>query len=361
MKISRNIIQVGLIILICLTITSCQNQEQVFSDFTYTTTYFPWQYPVRTLVLGESLYYDNTNDINHRFEPMACVGGMYANTKNRKVGFEVDPTLVDGLCFFNGTDTVKLQMLPSNYYNAITATSFIIPSGSFNGGITVQLTDAFFADSLSYSEKYVLPLRILNAQTDSILKGKPQQAALSSIIPSVAAKWGIDPRVSSDWMIVPQNFTIFVINYVNKYHGTYLKRGVEVNQSVTPNISIGYGWENLYIEKTTFLPLLSTLALNKLLYADVTAVSKVGFRAILSVSGSAVTVQSESPTSAVQVTGTGSFSTDIEEWGGKKRMAFYLNYQVTNSATSKSYNVKDTLVIRDNAVAVNTFVPIIKL
>lgn len=361
MKILNYSIIVGSLALLILTVSSCQNQENVFPDFTYSTTYFPWQYPVRTLVLGESLYYDNSNDINHRFEPMACIGGMYANTKNRKVGFEVDPTLVDGLYFFNGTDTVKLQMLPSNYYNAITATSFIIPSGSFNGGITVQLTDAFFADSLSYSEKYVLPLRILNAQTDSILKGKPQQAALPSIIPSVAAKWGVDPRVSNDWMIVPQNFTIFVINYVNKYNGTYLKRGVEVNQSVIPYVSKGYGWENLFIEKTTYLPLLSTRALNKLLYADVTAVSKVGFRAILSVNGSAVTVQSESPTSAVQVTGTGSFTTDQEQWGGKKRIAFYLNYQVTNSATSKSYNIKDTLVIRDNNVAVNTFIPIVKL
>jgi hypothetical protein len=252
-------------------------------------------------------------------------------------------------------------MLPANYYNAITATSFIIPSGSFNGGITIQLTDAFFADSLSYSKKYVLPLRLLNAETDSILKGKPQQAALPSIIPSVAAKWGIDPRVSSNWMIVPQNFTIFVINYVNKYNGTYLKRGVEVNQSVTPNVTKGYGWENLYIEKSTYLPLLSTLSLNKLLYADMTAVSKMGFRAILSVNDNAVTIQSESPTSAVQVTGTGSFSTDKEEWGGKKRMAFYLNYQVTNSATTMSYSVKDTLVFRDNAVAVSTFAPIVKL
>ena len=333
----------------------------MFPDFTYSTTYFPWQYPVRTLVLGESLYYDNTNDINHRFEIKASVGGMYANTKNRKVDFEVDPTLVDGLYFFNGTDTVKLQLLPANYYNAITATNFIIPSGSFNGGITVQLTDAFFADTLSYSKKYVLPLHILSSETDSILKGKPQQAALPSKTPSVAAKWGVDPRVSSDWMIVPQNFTIFVVNYVNKYHGTYLKRGVEVNQSVTPNVSKGYGWENLYVEKTTYLPLLSTLGLNKLLYADVTAVSKVAFKAILSLNGSDVTIQSASPASSVQVTGTGSFSTDKEQWGGKKRMAFYLNYQVTNSATSKSYNVKDTLVIRDNAVTVNTIAPIVKL
>ena len=361
MKILKNNIVIGLILLLIVGFSSCQNDLNGFSDYLYTTTYFPFQYPVRTLVLGETSYYDNSNDINHRFEINASMGGVYNNTKNRNVGFEVDPTLADGLYSVSGTDTVKLQMLPSNYYNAITANNITIPSGSFNGGITIQLTDAFFADPLSYTKKYVLPLRILTAQTDSILKGKQQVSALPSIIPSVASKWGIDPRVGTNWVTKPKNFTIFAVNYINKYHGYYLKRGTETDENVTPNALKNYGWENTYIEKTTYIPMLSTRALNQILYADMCAVSKLSFRSILTVDGNNnVTVSSELPTTSVQVNGTGTFTTDKEQWGGKKRIAFYLNYRVTNATTSKSYSVKDTLVIRDNNISFQEFIPLVK-
>ncbi|MDD4991824.1 MAG: DUF5627 domain-containing protein [Paludibacter sp.] len=361
MKITNRLIIKTLVLFLTLLTFSCQNVENDFSDFKYTTTYFAWQYPVRTLVLGESLYYDNTNDLNHRFEIKASVGGLYKNNQNRRVTFEVDQTLVDGLYLWDGTDTVKVAMLPNNYYNALNTNDLLIPSGSFNGGITIQLTDAFFADPYSCEKKYVLPLRIINSQTDSILKGKPQQSALPSIISSVAQKWGIDPRINTDWMILPRNFTIFAINYVNKFHGKYLKRGVETNESIVPNQTKGYGWENGYIEKSTYVPLLKTISLNKLLYADMLAISKLNFRAILEVNGNVVSITSESANASVQVNGTGVFTNDKEKWGGKKRMAFYLDYSVTNSLTNKSYKIKDTLVIRDNAVSVQEFTPIVKL
>jgi len=360
MKISRKNISIGFISALVLTSFSCQNQENEFDDYYYSTTYFGWQYPVRTLVLGESLYYDNTNDINHRFVIKASIGGMYENTQNRDVEFELDNSLVEGLYLVNGTDTIKVEVLPSNYYNAIESNHFTIPKGSFNGGVTIQLTDAFFADPLSCTKKYVLPLRILNAETDSILAGRAIESAMPSVFTPVAQKWGVDPRVSSNWDKKPQNFTIYAINYVNKYHGSYLRRGAETDESVTPNQVKGYGWENKYIEKTNFIPKLSTLALNKLLYADMLAVSKLDFRAILTVNDNNVTISSELPTSNVQVTGTGSFSTDKEAWGNKKRIAFYLDYRVTNSLDNKSYHVKDTLVFRDNGVTVDVFAPVFK-
>jgi len=361
MKIFRKIIKAGFISVLIFITTSCENNENVFSDFDYTTSYFPWQYPVRTLVLGESFYYDNTNDINHRFEIKASVGGIYNNEQNRQVVFEIDQSLVDGLYFANGVDTLKLDLLPSNYYGALNTDNFIIPKGSFNGGFTVQLTDAFFDDPLSCKNKYVLPVRILSAETDSVLRGMPQSAALPSIITSVSQKWGVDPRIKTDWLVRPQDYTIYAIKFANKYHGNYLRRGLETDENIIPNLNKGYGWENIYIEKTTFIPKLETLSLDKLLYADMLAVSKLNFRAILTVDGNNVTINSESPVSDVQVTGSGSFSTDKEEWGEKKRIAFYLDYQVSNSATGKSYSVMDTLVIRDNAVAVEEFDPIVKL
>lgn len=355
MKISKINIIVGVFALL---ITSCQNEPVTFENNAYTTTYFPWQYPVRILVLGETPYYDNTNDLKHQFEIDASMGGVYTNTKNINVGYEIDPSLVDSLTALIGSNTVRLRMLPSNYYELVTS-SMVIPKGSFNGGITLKLTDAFFNDPLSYTTKYVLPLRIKSSQTDSILMGKPTSSATTSLISSIAGKWGIDPRIDLNWEIVPKNFTIFGIKYVNKYHGSYLRRGTQQDVTIgSTELAQGYGWEKQYIEYTPYIPELTTISLNKLLYNDKLALTNLNFRAILQVDSDMVTI-SKDPTSPSNVTGYGKFVSGIEEWGGKKRIAFYLNYNVTNPLDNTVYSVKDTLVFRDNAVALETFTPII--
>ncbi|MFZ4581373.1 MAG: DUF5627 domain-containing protein [Paludibacter sp.] len=339
---------------------SCENEPTTFDDFDYTTCYFGWQYPVRTLVLGQSEYYDNSNDLKHQFEIKASIGGLYSNTKNVNVGFEFDSSLTDSLGIKVGNDTVRLKMLPSNYYEPITTNSFAIPTGSMNGGITIKLTDAFFNDPLSYTNKYVLPVRILNAETDTVLKGKPALSATNSLISSVAGKWGVDPRVAANWIIKPQNFTIYAIKYINKYHGFYLRVGAEKETTVGVTATVkNYGREKKYIEYTTYIPKLSTLSLNKLLYADKLALTNLNFKAVIDIATDNNVTISKDPTSTSDVVGTGKFVSGVEEWGGKKRDAFYLNYTVTNPSTSKTYAVTDTLVIRDNAVMVETFAPII--
>jgi hypothetical protein len=121
----------------------------------------------------------------------------------------------------------------------------------------------------------------------------------------------------------------------------------------------GYGWENKYIEYTTYLPKLTTLSLTKLLYADKLAVSTtVNFKAIIEVFSDYVKI-SKDPSSPTNITGTGKYVLGLEQWGGKKRDAFYLDYTISNPATNKVYSVKDTLVIRDNAVAFEEISPII--
>jgi hypothetical protein len=42
-----------LILPLIIGLTSCSNFEKDHPDFAYTTGYFPYQYPVRTLVLGD--------------------------------------------------------------------------------------------------------------------------------------------------------------------------------------------------------------------------------------------------------------------------------------------------------------------
>ena len=358
MKVTK--IKIFAVLISLLGISSCQNDPNVFPNFDYTTTYFAWQYPVRTLVLGTESYYDNSNDIKHQFVIQASMGGVYSNMKDINVGFELDPSLVDSLSILSGADTVRLKMLPSNYYEPITSSNMVIPKGSFNGGITIKLTDAFFNDPLSYTNKYVLPLRMLSSQTDSILKGKVKSSASTSLITSIASKWNIDPRVAANWDVKPMNFTIYAIKYVNQYHGYYLKRGVQKETTVgVTGTDKSYGWEKQYIEYTTYIPKLTTLTLNKLLYSDKLALSSEKFIAVVDVASDNSVTITKDPKSTTNISGTGKYVTGVEEWGGKKRGAFYLNYTVSDPTTNKSYSVKDTLVIRDNAVAVETFIPTI--
>lgn len=343
-----------------LLVSACQNEPVTFKDYDFTGTYFAWQYPVRTLVLGESLYYDNSNDMKHQFEIKASMAGVYENKKNINVEFEIDPSLADSLAIKVGNDTVRLKVLPSNYFEAITASNFVIPAGSFNGGFTIKLTDAFFNDPLSATNKYILPVRILSSQTDSILKGKAMSSANPSSIPSVQSKWGIDPRISGNWVVPPMNFTVYAVKYVNKYHGYYLRRGMQKETTTgVVQLNRSYGWEKKYIEYTPYIPKLSTISLTKLLYADKLALTSVNFKAVIEVLSDNSIVISKDPTSTSDISGTGKYISGVEEWGGKKRDAFYMSYTVKNLTNSKTYDVLDTLVIRDNAVAVETFSPII--
>ncbi|MEI6753259.1 MAG: DUF5627 domain-containing protein [Paludibacter sp.] len=359
MKITK--IKLFIAVITLALFSACQNDPFSFNDYTFTGTYFAWQYPVRTLVLGESLYYDNSNDIKHQFEIKASMAGVYENKKNITVGFEIDPSLADSLATQVGADTVRLKVLPANYYEPITATSFVIPSGSFNGGFIIKLTDAFFNDPLSATNKYILPVRILTSQTDSILKGNPITSATNSLISSIQSKWGIDPRISENWLTPPMNFTIYAIKYINKFHGYYLRRGaqIETTAGALP-LNKSYGWEKKYIEYTPYIPKLTTVSLTKLLYADKLALTSVNFKAIIEVLSDNSIVISKDPTSTNDISGSGKFVTGVEEWGGKKRNALYMSYSVKNLANNKTYDVKDTLVIRDNGVAVETFTPIIR-
>src|SRR5687768_15506949 len=81
------------IAVLAITFISCESDDPTerFSDFDYTTVYFPYQYPVRTLVLGDYSV-DNSNDNNLKFLISARVAGMYRNDKNWNVSYTLDPS-----------------------------------------------------------------------------------------------------------------------------------------------------------------------------------------------------------------------------------------------------------------------------
>src|SRR5690625_478056 len=183
MKYKTGILAV-LISFLVMGIYSCRNFEVIHPDFKYTSGYFPYQFPVRTLVLGDYIY-DNSNDSVHKFIISVHMGGLYKNTKDRKFKIEVDDSLVDSLLFNQEGDTIRA--MPEKYYT-LESNSITIPKGKQYGGVTVQLTDAFFNDPKAIILNYVVPLRLISSNdVDTILRGK-------TTIPSP------DPRIVSDWV-----------------------------------------------------------------------------------------------------------------------------------------------------------------
>src|ERR1043165_4397438 len=96
-----------LALVVLLTMLTACNKKWSFPDYKYTTVYFPYQSPVRTLVLGEDLY-DNTLDNQHKFSIMATMGGVYENKKDITIAVSIDNSLTQRVKFnaANGDDVI---------------------------------------------------------------------------------------------------------------------------------------------------------------------------------------------------------------------------------------------------------------
>ena len=117
------------IALCALCITSCYNSDREFPDYEGgTTAYFAFQFPVRTLVLGNDIY-DNTLDNAHKCQIWSTMGGAYGG-RDASVDFVVDESLCDNLFFTDegGNAADPVLPMPAAYYSLA---SNAIP---YNGG-----------------------------------------------------------------------------------------------------------------------------------------------------------------------------------------------------------------------------------
>jgi len=128
------------VLLICRSYV-LQNFDIDHPDFEYTSGYFPYQFPVRTLILGDYIY-DNSNDNEHKFLISVGIGGVYANEKDRIFNITVDNSLCNDILFSAGGE--QIIAMPENYYS-LSDNKIVVPKGKMNGGVEVQLTDAFSA------------------------------------------------------------------------------------------------------------------------------------------------------------------------------------------------------------------------
>jgi hypothetical protein len=319
---------------------SCQNEKWEFPDFDYNAVYFPYQYPVRTLVLGDYIY-NNENDNNLKFLISASIGGLYENKWNWTVNYTVDPSYAQNLVTLSG-DTIK--PLPATYYTLNPAGQITIPGGKFFGSVEVQLTEAFLADTNAHKIHYVIPLKITGSNADSILAGK---SAIS--VP--------DPRVAGDWVVTPKDFTLFGIKYVNPYHGKYLHRGQAVIRDGGGNITETNIYRQRFVEKDEVWSLLTT-GKNKVSLTGVlrkTPVSPGSYNVELSFDdNNNCTINS---ISGFPASGTGKMVKDGDEWGGEKRDVLHLNFTVDDG--THIHTITDTLVFRDKGIKFEEFVPVV--
>ncbi len=335
-----------LISFILLSLFTACNKDWQFPDYKYTTVYFPYQSPVRTIVLGEDIY-DNTLDNQHKFSIMATMGGVYENKKDIALDVSVDNSLTQQLKF-NTANGDSVFAMPGSYYIMPKDMKIVIPSGKLMGGMEVQLTDAFFADPRSIKNTFVIPLKI-NAVTnaDSVLKGASSLPSPNRIKPA-------------DWSTVPKDYVLYAVKYINPYHGSYLRRGVDIVKGVgNAALDTTVVYHNTYVEKDQVVSLFTKSLTQDTISLNAKNIGNIDepFRLLLNFDNAGKVSISAPASATYTVSGTGEFVKKGDSWGNEKRDVLHLNYQVSFGATTHS--LTDTLVLRDRAVKFETFTPTI--
>ena len=322
---------------------ACENGDWEFDNYEYTTVYFAYQSPVRTITLGEENknVTDNSMDNQHQCQIMATIGGVYSNDHDVKIDIQVDNSLVNGFQFNGGGDIVAM---PASHYT-LSSNQIVIPSGRSIGGVTVQLTDAYFADPLSTQLNYVIPVVMTHVEgADSILRGQVQDGVTA-------------PKrlKEDDWSVLPKDYVLYAVKYISPYQANYLRRGVDTYSGAKT------GTERRradFVEKDeVLLNQFTTLGINSVQWArpakdaagnNVDCPLKLDFDA-----NGNCTVSSNSANVTAQGSGQFVSKGDKNSWGGEDRSVLYLDYTINYAGITCA--TKDTLVVRDRGVEAEWF------
>ena len=273
----------------------------------------------------------------------AALGGVYHNDHDRNFSIEVDESLTRNALFGASLDTIRL--MPSHYYK-MESTKITIPKGKYNGGVSVHLTDAFFQDSLSIHTTYVIPVRLISSNdVDSILRGKTTMAEA-------------DPRIVNDWEITPKDFTMFAVKFINAYHGNYFYHGSSQVKNINGTIIENHSYGEKYIEKNP-ITFLKTTGRDRV---SLNINMKSGYmndnvELVLDFNGNNCSITGKGQ-SQYTVSGSGEFKEAQFIWGNKLRDGIVINYEISNP--SYTYLGQDTLIVRDRAVVMETYEPLIR-
>ena len=357
MKLKRYIYGAVLGVL-TLSFASCYNSDQDFPDYQEgTTAYFAYQFPVRTLILGNDIY-DNSLDNAHKCQIWATMGGAYGG-RNATVDFIVDESLCDNLWFVNagGNASAPVLPMPREYYTLSSNT--IHYNGEPRGYVEVQFTDAFFNDPNAIQNTYVIPLLMTNVKgIDHILTGTPHV--------------GFDPvRTNLDeWNILAKDYVLYCVKYMNPWQGKYIRRGVDLvteGGTTTEIVRKDFSMVNTDLERYTENPVnqndevcgINTKNMTQAIFpvSFKTSGASISCNLILTFNGNQCTISTDDEN--VTATGSGEFiakGTERPEYkdyqcgsmNGKpvQRDILRLSYDVNFESSNIQVSTNDTLVVQ---------------
>ena len=357
MKVTKYIFGVALGVL-SLTCASCYNSDREFPDYEGgTTAYFAYQFPIRTLILGNDIY-DNTLDNEHKCRIWSTMGGAYGG-RNAFVDIVVDESLCDNLWFVDagGNPSTPVLAMPSSYY---TLSSNVIPyNGDPRGYVEVQFTDAFFNDPKAVENTYVIPLLMTGARgIDHILTGTPRE--------------GLSPSRSNieDWDVLAKDYVLYLVKYMNPWQAKYIRHGVDnvtEKGNTTTVVRKDMSFVNTDLERLKENPVnqndevcrISTKNMSQSIFpvSFKTSGASISCNLILTFSGNTCTVSCDDEN--VTATGTGEFiakGTDRAEykdyrWGSMNgepvsRDILRLAYNVSFNDLDIQVATTDTMVVQ---------------
>lgn len=300
-----------------LGLASCSNTDVEFPDYQGgVSVYFAYQTPVRAMMLGTDDLGSTADNDSRTCKIYGTMGGSYSG-KNIKVEVAVDNTLCDNL-YFDAACTQPVVPMPSNYYEMSGTT--LDYAGDIKGGVSVKLTDAFFADPKASTVNYVIPV-VMKSQTgaDHILSG--------TYGPGIEAGSRFDEGV---WSVVPKDYVLYCVKYVSKFAGYYLPMGTEkisFNGATTTKEAKYTDWERVPSGEIKYC---WTVGENKVVMSVTAAAGEDSYNAelLLTFSGNNCTITSITPGVTASGSGTYTDSSSSYKWGAKDRAGLKLSYKV---------------------------------
>ena len=325
----RNIVKVICGIGLVCGLWSCESGDQSFPDYEGgTTVYFAYQYPVRTIVLGDNEEYDQTLDNAHRCKILATFGGSY-NGSNGSVTVAVDEKLCDHLFFEDGVTPVKA--MPSRFYQLSTTTLNF--NGTMNGATEVQLTDDFFDDPDAVKNTYVIPLVMTDQKgfgkilTGSLIEGQTGSRTDASV-----------------WDVKPMDYVLYCVKFQNKYSGWWRTHGTTSTDDIESASEVQ----------------IRSLSMNTCAYTVTYQEGDQIYEADLKLSfDGSNNCTITSMTDGVTASGSGSWGDNTEKkaWGNKDRDGMELNYTVDFGDNHK-LAVHEKMIWERSGVTIEEFSPV---
>ena len=341
-----------------LTYSSCYNADHEFPDYEGgTTAYFAYQFPVRTLVLGNDIY-DNTLDNAHKCQIWSTMGGAYGG-RDAYADIVVDESLCDNLYFVDegGNPAAPVLPMPSSYYSL--ASNQIAYNGDSRGYVEVQFTDAFFSDPKAIENTYVIPLVMTGVRgIDQILTGTPLEGQSPS------------RTDTENWGVLAKDYVLYCVKYMNPWQGKYIRRGVDnvtEKGKVTQVVRQDFSLVNSDLEHLKENPVnandevcgITTKNMSQAIFpvSFKTSGASLSCNLILSFDGNKCTISTDDEN--VTATGSGEFiakGTEKSEykdfqWGSNngelvQRDILRLAYDVNFSKDNVQVSTNDTLVVQ---------------